>query len=110
MSTVGGVRFTEPAADLAIAIAVAGALRNEATPKTLAAVGELSLAGEVRPVTQSAAAAQRGRAARLHRPDRQPLAATTCARAGALERSSRARRDRDGRPPAGTTDDRPRRF
>ncbi|WP_127473868.1 DNA repair protein RadA [Microbacterium sulfonylureivorans] len=53
VSTVGGVRFTEPAADLAIAVAVAGAVRNEASPKTLAAVGELSLAGEVRPVTQS---------------------------------------------------------
>jgi DNA repair protein RadA/Sms len=63
VSTVGGVRFTEPAADLAIAIAVAGALRNEATPKTLAAVGELSLAGEVRPVTQSPQ--RRSEAARL---------------------------------------------
>ncbi|MDY0907870.1 DNA repair protein RadA [Microbacterium sp. CFBP9034] len=63
VSTVGGVRFTEPAADLAIAVAVAGALRNEATPKTLAAVGELSLAGEVRPVTQSAQ--RRTEAARL---------------------------------------------
>ncbi|MFB8387796.1 DNA repair protein RadA [Microbacterium sp. NPDC055910] len=63
VSTVGGVRFTEPAADLAIAVAVAGALRNEATPRTLAAVGELSLAGEVRPVTQ--AAQRRSEAARL---------------------------------------------
>jgi DNA repair protein RadA/Sms len=54
VSTVGGVRFTEPAADLAIAVAVAGAVSNESTPKTLAAVGELSLAGEVRPVTQAA--------------------------------------------------------
>lgn len=63
VSTVGGVRFTEPAADLAIAIAVAGALRNESTPKTLAAVGELSLAGEVRPVTQ--ATQRRSEAARL---------------------------------------------
>lgn len=53
VSTVGGVRFTEPAADLAIAIAVAGAVRNQATPRTLAAIGELSLAGEVRPVTQA---------------------------------------------------------
>ena len=74
VSTVGGVRFTEPAADLAIAIAVAGSVRNESTPKALAAIGELSLAGEVRPVTQTAAAAQRSRPARLHRPDRQPLA------------------------------------
>lgn len=63
VSTVGGVRFTEPAADLAIAIAVAGAVRNEATPRTLAAAGELSLAGEVRPVTQ--ASQRRGEAARL---------------------------------------------
>ncbi|MGN8027534.1 DNA repair protein RadA [Microbacterium sp. 22242] len=53
VSTVGGVRFTEPAADLAIAIAVAGSLTDKAVPRTLAAVGELSLAGEVRPVTQA---------------------------------------------------------
>jgi DNA repair protein RadA/Sms len=63
VSTVGGVRFTEPAADLAIAIAIAGSVRNEAVPRTLAAVGELSLAGEVRPVTQ--AAQRRSEAARL---------------------------------------------
>ncbi len=36
VSTVGGVRFTEPAADLAIAIAVAGSVRNESTPQGLA--------------------------------------------------------------------------
>lgn len=63
VSTVGGVRFTEPAADLAIAIAVAGSVQNNATPRTLAAIGELSLAGEVRPVTQSAQ--RRSEAARL---------------------------------------------
>jgi DNA repair protein RadA/Sms len=53
VSTVGGVRLVEPAADLAIAIAVAGALENHATPPKSAAVGELSLAGEIRPVTQA---------------------------------------------------------
>src|SRR5690606_1288845 len=53
VSTVGGVRFTEPAADLAIAAAVAGAVRGISVPRTVAAVGELSLAGEVRPVTQA---------------------------------------------------------
>jgi DNA repair protein RadA/Sms len=63
VSTVGGVRFTEPAADLAIAIAVAGSILNEATPKKLAAIGELSLAGEIRPVTQTAQ--RRSEAARL---------------------------------------------
>lgn len=63
VSTVGGVRFTEPAADLAIAIAVAGSIRQLSVPRTVAAVGELSLAGEVRPVTQ--AAQRRSEAARL---------------------------------------------
>src|SRR5690606_20703535 len=53
VSTVGGVRFTEPAADLAIAIAVAGAVQNTSVPHGVAAVGELSLAGEIRPVTRA---------------------------------------------------------
>ena len=63
VSTVGGVRFLEPAADLAIAIAVAGSVRNHAIARNVAAVGELSLAGEVRPVTQGAQ--RRAEAARL---------------------------------------------
>jgi DNA repair protein RadA/Sms len=63
VSTVGGVRFTEPAADLAIAMAVAGSVRNLSMPKTFAAIGELSLAGEIRPVVQSAQ--RRSEAARL---------------------------------------------
>ena len=63
VSTVGGVRFTEPAADLAIAIAVAGSIQQISVPRTVAAVGELSLAGEIRPVTQ--AAQRRSEAARL---------------------------------------------
>lgn len=63
VSTVGGVRFTEPAADLAIAIAVAGSAMHFSVPHTIAAVGELSLAGEVRPVTQ--AAQRRSEAGRL---------------------------------------------
>ncbi|MDT0158816.1 DNA repair protein RadA [Microbacterium sp. ARD32] len=63
VSTVGGVRFTEPAADLAIAVAVAGAITQNSVPRTIAAVGELSLAGEIRPVTQ--AAHRRSEAARL---------------------------------------------
>ncbi|MTE24877.1 DNA repair protein RadA [Microbacterium sp. ZXX196] len=63
VSTVGGVTFTEPAADLAIAIAVAGSLRQWAVPRDIAAAGELSLAGEVRPVTQ--ASQRRAEATRL---------------------------------------------
>ncbi|WP_457100803.1 DNA repair protein RadA [Microbacterium sp. P5_E9] len=63
VSTVGGVRLVEPAADLAIAIAVAGAVTDRRLPRGAAAIGELSLAGEVRPVTQ--AAQRRAEAERL---------------------------------------------
>lgn len=48
VSTVGGIRVTEPAADLAIALAISSAHRDSALPATLAAVGEISLAGEIR--------------------------------------------------------------
>lgn len=50
VSTVGGVRLTEPAADLAIAVAIAASAKDFALPHGFAAVGEISLAGEVRPV------------------------------------------------------------
>ncbi len=53
VSTVGGVRLVEPAADLAIAVAVASAASDTAVPTRTAAFGEISLAGEIRPVTQS---------------------------------------------------------
>jgi DNA repair protein RadA/Sms len=48
VSTVGGIRVTEPGADLAIALAIASAFKNKALPVTLAAIGEISLAGEIR--------------------------------------------------------------
>ncbi|BDZ45171.1 DNA repair protein RadA [Naasia aerilata] len=57
VSTVGGVRLTEPAADLAIAIAVASAAADLAVAHDVVAVGEISLAGEIRPVSL---ASQRG--------------------------------------------------
>jgi len=63
VSTVGGARLLEPAADLAIAVAVAGAIRERANGPRTVAIGELSLAGEIRPVTQSAQ--RRGEAERL---------------------------------------------
>jgi DNA repair protein RadA/Sms len=50
VATVGGVRLIEPAADLAVALAVAGAAQDRALPADLVAVGEVGLAGEVRPV------------------------------------------------------------
>ncbi len=49
-STVGGVRMTEPAIDLALALAVASAKTGAALPSDLLAIGEVGLAGEVRPV------------------------------------------------------------
>jgi DNA repair protein RadA/Sms len=61
VSTVGGIRLTEPGADLAIALAIASAVKDRALPATTAAVGEISLAGEIRPV---AAAKQRAAEAR----------------------------------------------
>lgn len=51
VSTVGGIRLVEPAADLAIALAIASAFHDAALKPGLAAIGEISLAGELRPVT-----------------------------------------------------------
>lgn len=61
VSTVGGIRLSEPGADLAIALAIASAVKDQALPVRMAAVGEISLAGEIRPV---AAAKQRAAEAR----------------------------------------------
>jgi len=49
-ATVGGVRLIEPAADLAVALATAGAATDRVLPADLVAIGEVGLAGEVRPV------------------------------------------------------------
>jgi DNA repair protein RadA/Sms len=49
-ATVGGVRVTEPAADLALALAVASAARDAPIPGTTVALGEVGLSGEVRRV------------------------------------------------------------
>jgi len=63
VSTVGGIRVTEPAADLAIALAIASAHHDSPLPATLAAVGEISLAGEIR--SASSVARRTAEAARL---------------------------------------------
>jgi DNA repair protein RadA/Sms len=49
-STVGGMSATEPAADLAIALAVASAMHFQALPQNLCAIGEVSLSGDIRRV------------------------------------------------------------
>ena len=61
VSTVGGIRLVEPGADLAIALAVASAYKDRAFPVTQAAVGEISLAGEIRPVAQAGQRASEAR-------------------------------------------------
>ncbi|HEY7917967.1 MAG TPA: DNA repair protein RadA [Acidimicrobiales bacterium] len=50
-SVAGGIRVTEPAADLAVALAVASSATGVALPADLAAVGEVGLSGEIRQVT-----------------------------------------------------------
>jgi DNA repair protein RadA/Sms len=49
---VGGVRVVEPAADLALCLAIASSLTDVALPATLVACGEVGLGGEIRQVGQ----------------------------------------------------------
>jgi DNA repair protein RadA/Sms len=49
-ATVGGMRIVEPAADLALALAITSARRDVALPSDVVVLGELGLAGEVRRV------------------------------------------------------------
>jgi DNA repair protein RadA/Sms len=49
VNAVGGVRISEPAADLAVMLAITSSLRGRPLPKGFFAFGEVGLAGEVRP-------------------------------------------------------------
>ena len=49
INAVGGVRIAEPAADLAVLLAVVSSLRDRPLPRGLAVFGEVGLAGEIRP-------------------------------------------------------------
>ena len=49
VNAVGGVRISEPAADLAVMLSITSSLRGRAMPKGFLAFGEVGLAGEVRP-------------------------------------------------------------
>jgi DNA repair protein RadA/Sms len=49
INAVGGVRISEPAADLAVLLAIVSSMRNRPLPRGLVAFGEVGLAGEVRP-------------------------------------------------------------
>ncbi len=50
-ATVGGMKMGEPAADLALALAVASAAKGLALPADLVAIGEVGLAGEIRKIS-----------------------------------------------------------
>jgi DNA repair protein RadA/Sms len=49
VNAVGGVRIAEPAADLAVCLAVVSSFSDKPIPSKLAVFGEIGLAGEVRP-------------------------------------------------------------
>lgn len=51
VNIIGGLRLDEPAADLPVAMALMSNLLDKPVPDTLAAFGEIGLAGEVRSVT-----------------------------------------------------------
>ncbi len=49
VNAVGGVRISEPAADLAVLLSIVSSLKNKALPSKLIVFGEVGLAGEIRP-------------------------------------------------------------
>jgi DNA repair protein RadA/Sms len=49
INAVGGVRIEEPAADMAVLLAIISSMRNKPLPPGLVAFGEVGLAGEIRP-------------------------------------------------------------
>lgn len=54
VSTVGAVRITEPAADLALGLGIVSAVSGVALPSDLVAFGEVGLGGEIRPAPRAA--------------------------------------------------------
>jgi DNA repair protein RadA/Sms len=49
VNAVGGVKIAEPAADLAVLLAIVSSLTNRPLPRQLVVFGEVGLAGEIRP-------------------------------------------------------------
>jgi DNA repair protein RadA/Sms len=52
LNTGGGIKITEPGADLGVICAIASTFRNKPVNSNIAIVGEVSLSGEIRPVVQ----------------------------------------------------------
>lgn len=53
LSVAGGIRISEPAADLAVAAALLSALQNSPLPKDSVMFGEIGLSGEIRGVSRT---------------------------------------------------------
>ena len=54
VNVVGGLRVSEPAADLAIILSIASAFKDIPIPQNLVTFGEVGLSGEIRSVSQAA--------------------------------------------------------
>lgn len=67
VNVAGGLRVNEPATDLATALAIASAFRNQPLDPDLVALGEVGLSGEVRPVPQMGRRLQEAARLRLRR-------------------------------------------
>lgn len=52
INAVGGVRISEPAADLAVLCAIQSSMRDKPLPRGLVVFGEVGLAGEIRPAAR----------------------------------------------------------
>ncbi len=101
VNVAGGARILEPAADLAVMLAILSAWREKPVPADMAVFGEVGLTGEVRPVGQPEARAReaanlgfaqlllpRGNAARVRNAD---IAATLAPKSAASMRVHAAR-------------------
>lgn len=53
VNVVGGLKITEPAADLTVALAIASSFRNQPVAEDLVVIGEVGLSGELRTVAQA---------------------------------------------------------
>lgn len=52
VNVVGGLRVTEPAADLSVAVAIASSFRDKPVASDMAVMGEIGLSGELRSISQ----------------------------------------------------------
>ena len=60
-NVAGGLKLTEPGGDLGLAMAMTSSLNDQAMPADVLPIGEVTLAGEIRPVTQIARRIAEGR-------------------------------------------------